>query len=179
MMLKKYAVACGTLSSLALVCGMAFASDNTITFQGEVADETCSVTVNGNSASPVVLLPTVSAGQLNASGQTAGATTFDIGVSGCTGSPDGLTVSTVFVGNQVTSAGNLGNTGSAGNVELQIVDTTGAEINFTNGFTADGDLVMGANETSASAAYTAQYFATGVATPGSVMATMQYSVSYQ
>ena len=39
----------------------AFASDNTITFLGEVADETCSVTVNGVAASPTVLLPTVSA----------------------------------------------------------------------------------------------------------------------
>lgn len=36
------------------------ASDNTITFQGEVTDQTCAVTVNGNAVSPVVLLPTVS-----------------------------------------------------------------------------------------------------------------------
>jgi major type 1 subunit fimbrin (pilin) len=48
-----------------LVSGSVFAaSDNTITFQGEVTDETCSVAVNGNSASPVVLLPTVSASDL-------------------------------------------------------------------------------------------------------------------
>lgn len=103
--------------------------------------------------------------------QTAGQTTFDIGVSGCTGDADGMTVSTVFVGNQVTSAGNLGNTGTAKNVELQILDIKGTEINFTNGFTGDGDLELGPNETSAS--YTAQYLATGSAAPGSVTSTLQ------
>ncbi|MFT8210809.1 MAG: fimbrial protein [Symbiopectobacterium sp.] len=117
MMLNKYAVAFGFVASLVVVPGMALASDNTISFQGEVADETCEVSVNGNNASPVVLLPTVSASQLNAAGQTAGQTTFDIGVSGCTGDADGMTVSTVFVGNQVTSAGNLGNTGTANNAQ--------------------------------------------------------------
>ena len=58
------------------------ASDNTITFQGEVTDQTCSVTVNGNALSPVVLLPTVSISDF-ASSTTAGATAFEVGVSGC------------------------------------------------------------------------------------------------
>lgn len=179
MMLNKYAVAFGFVASLVAVPGMALASGNTISFQGEVADETCEVSVNGNNAAPVVLLPTVSSSQLNAAGKAAGETSFDIGVSGCTGDADGMTVSTVFVGNQVTSAGNLGNTGTAKNVELQILDTKGKEINFTNGFTGDGDLALGPNETSASASYTAQYLATGAATPGSVTSTLQYAISYQ
>lgn len=89
-------------------------SDNTITFQGEVSDETCSVVINGNQAKPVVLLPTVSTKDLSEQGKTAGPITFDIGLSGCTGSKDKTTkISTVFVGNQVTSNGNTGNTGSA------------------------------------------------------------------
>ncbi|STR43989.1 putative fimbriae; major subunit [Klebsiella michiganensis] len=33
-------------------------SNNTITFRGEVSDETCSVAINGNQAKPVVILPT-------------------------------------------------------------------------------------------------------------------------
>lgn len=40
-------------------------------------------------------------------------------------------ISTVFVGNQVTSNGNLGNTGSAKNVEVQLLDTSDAVINLT------------------------------------------------
>ncbi|WP_390902506.1 MULTISPECIES: fimbrial protein [Winslowiella] len=178
MMLKKYSVACGALASLAVLPGLAFASSNTISFQGEVAAQTCGISINGVDTSPVVLLPTVSTAQLDTSGKSAGATTFEVGVSGCTGSAEGMSFSTVFVGNQVTSAGNLGNTGTAGNVELQIVDSTGGNINFTNGFTGNRDLVLGANQTSASSTYTAQYFSTGVATPGSVMATMQYAISY-
>lgn len=169
------------LLGTALVSGSAFAaSDNTITFQGEVTDETCSVAVNGNSASPVVLLPTVSAADLAASGDTAGPVTFDIGLSGCTGSSSADTkISTVFVGNQVTTNGNLGNTGTATNVEVQLVDTTGAVIDLTNGFTGDGDLTLAAGDTEASATYTAQYYATSASTAGTVEATLQYAVSYQ
>jgi major type 1 subunit fimbrin (pilin) len=89
-------------------------SNNTITFRGEVSDETCSVAINGNQAKPVVILPTVSAKELAKGGDTAGQVTFDIGLTGCTGNADKPTkISTVFVGNQVTSNGNLGNTGDA------------------------------------------------------------------
>ncbi|EPT0360550.1 fimbrial protein [Enterobacter cloacae] len=164
-----------------LTSGSAFAvSDNTITFQGEVTDETCSVTVNGNSASPVVLLPTVSASELAASGNTAGQVTFDIGVSGCTGNSSGETkISTVFVGNQVTTNGNLGNTGTAKNVEVQLMDTSDAVINLANGFTGNGDLKLAANQKEATATYTAQYYASSAASAGTVEATLQYAVSYQ
>lgn len=75
------------------------ASDNTITFQGEVTDQTCSVTVNGNALSPVVLLPTVSISDF-ASSTTAGATAFEVGVSGCAVDTVDREISTVFVGNQ-------------------------------------------------------------------------------
>ena len=60
-------------------------SNNTITFRGEVSDETCSVAINGNQAKPVVILPTVSAKELAKGGDTAGQVTFDIGLTGCTG----------------------------------------------------------------------------------------------
>ncbi|EJY8756377.1 type 1 fimbrial protein, partial [Salmonella enterica] len=84
MSMKKYlAMITGSL----LVSSSAMAvSDNTITFQGEVSDETCSVVINGNQAKPVVLLPTVSTKDLSEQGKTAGPITFDIGLSGCTGS---------------------------------------------------------------------------------------------
>lgn len=89
MSMKKYlAMITGSL----LVSSSAMAvSDNTITFQGEVSDETCSVVINGNQAKPVVLLPTVSTKDLSEQGKTAGPITFDIGLSGCTGSQDKTT----------------------------------------------------------------------------------------
>ncbi|WOR89417.1 fimbrial protein [Proteus mirabilis] len=154
-------------------------SDNTITFQGEVSDETCSVSINGNQAKPVVILPTVSAKELKDSRDTAGQVTFDIGLSGCTGNTDKPTkISTVFVGNQVTSNGNLGNTGNATNVEIQLLDTAQKVINLTGGFKGEGDLQLKPGETQASATYTAQYYATGAASAGTVEATLQYAVSY-
>ena len=64
-MLKKCYLA--MLSGSLLVSANAMAlSENTITFQGEVTDETCSVAINGNQATPVVLLPTVSSADLGA-----------------------------------------------------------------------------------------------------------------
>lgn len=156
------------------------ASDNTINFQGEVTDQTCSVTVNGNTSAPVVLMPTVSTADLAASGSTAGQTTFTMGLTGCTANTSAsTTVSTVFVGNDVTSAGNLGNTGTASNVDVQILDTSGSAIDLTDGYTASGDLTLATNATESSADYTAQYYATGTATSGTVAASLQYAVTYQ
>jgi major type 1 subunit fimbrin (pilin) len=166
-----------------LFASQAFAfSDNTVTFQGEVTAETCSVTINGNSAKPLVLLPSVNVSALSAPGSTAGQATFDIGVTGCKGSANTSTiVSSVFAGNSVSTAGNLSNvaaTDAATNVEVQILDTKSKPIDFTSTFKADGDLTLVSGETASSATYTAQYYATGTATAGAVESTMQYAVSY-
>lgn len=154
-------------------------SNNTITFQGEVTAQTCSVTVNGVDAKPVVLLPTVSSTVLNASGRTAGKTTFTLGVSGCATSVDDINIKTVFIGNQVTTAGNLKNGGTAKNVELQLlkdaVTTTG--INLNSGIAQEG-IVLKAGNTSAEHDFAVQYLATGQASAGSVISSVQYAVSY-
>lgn len=169
----------------ALFASQAFAvSNNTIAFQGEVTAEACSVTVNGNTAKPTILLPTVNVSALNGSGKVAGQTTFDIGVTSCGGNNITSTaISTVFTGNNVSDKGNLSNlaaTDAAGNVEIQILDTKGKGINFNDGsFSGAGDLTLAAGKKEASATYTAQYYATGAATAGAVEATMQYAISYK
>ncbi|KHJ67546.1 fimbrial protein [Pantoea rodasii] len=181
MMTQKNKSLLALVVSSALFSASAFAaSDNTINFQGEVADETCSISVNGNAASPVVLMPTVSKADLAASGDTAGQTAFTVGLTGCTGDASASTkISTVFVGNNVTANGNLANTGTATNVEVQLVDSKDAVINLTGGYTGSGDLTLAAGETEASATYNAQYYANGVATAGTVEASLQYAVTYQ
>ncbi|HED9572416.1 fimbrial protein [Klebsiella pneumoniae] len=177
-MFKKTTLALLTASLFISTSALAI-SNNTITFRSEVSDETCSVAINGNQAKPVVILPTVSAKELAKGGDVAGQVTFDIGLTGCTGNTDRATkISTVFVGNQVTSNGNLGNTGDATNVEVQLLDTANKVINLTNGFKGEGDLQLKPGETEASATYTAQYYATGAASAGTVEATLQYAVSY-
>ncbi|VTT28384.1 putative fimbriae; major subunit [Klebsiella pneumoniae] len=180
--MKKLAFLSVTAMSV-LFASQAFAiSDNTITFQGDVTTETCSVTINGNSAKPLVLLPSVNASTLAESGKTSGKATFDIGVSGCTGSKDATTkVSSVFAGNSVATTGDLSNvatTDAATNVNIQILDTKDKAIDFSSPFTADGDLTLDAGKSAATATYTAQYVATGKATAGAVESTMQYAVSY-
>ncbi|AJJ11475.1 putative fimbrial protein [Yersinia rohdei] len=155
------------------------ASNNTITFQGEVTAQTCSVSVNGVDANPMVLLPTVSSSDLDASGKTAGKTTFTLGVTGCASSAADIDIKTVFVANQVTTSGNLGNTGTATNVELQLLKdaTTTTGINLNSNVAQDG-IVLKAGDTSAEHDFAVQYYATGQAGPGSVIGSVQYAVSY-
>ena len=167
------------IAAAAVVSGSAFA-DNTIKFQGEVADQTCEVSINGNASSPMVLLPTVPKSSLNTSGSTAGDTNFTVSVSGCTATASATAIKTVFVGNNLTSNGRLGNTGTATNVSLRLVDpaspTTPLDL---TGQTGNPGLVLAANATSAAYDYAVQYYAEGAATPGSVLGSVQYAVSYQ
>ncbi|POT55709.1 type 1 fimbrial protein [Citrobacter amalonaticus] len=171
--------------TLALACTVAAVStsamaDNTIRFQGEVADQTCVVSINGNPSSPQVLLPTVPKSALAASGVTAGQTPFSIDLTGCTASASATAIKTVFVGNNLTSDGRMGNTGSATNVSLQLIDpaapTTPLDL---TGQTGAAGLNLAANATSASYNFAVEYYAEGVSTPGSVLGSVQYAVSYQ
>ncbi|RQH04730.1 fimbrial protein [Paraburkholderia dinghuensis] len=169
--------------ALAAVPAFAFAAPNTINFQGEVTDQTCQVSVNGNPGNPTVLLPTVPATALSGAGSTAGQTTFTVAVSDCM-APVSTTqaINTVFVGNLVTTAGNLGNTGTATNVALQLLDPAGGapfDLTAAGGVYAPG-LELQADETAAAHDFAVQYISeTGAATAGTVLGSVQYSVSYQ
>lgn len=164
---------------LALVSGSAFA-DNTIKFQGEVSDQTCVVSINGNSSSPLVLLPTQPTSALATSGTTAGDTAFTLALTGCTASSSATAIKTVFVGNNLTSDGRMGNTGTATNVTLRLVDPANPStpLDLTGQVGAPG-LDLAANATSASHDFAVQYYAEGQSTPGSVLGSVQYSISYQ
>ncbi|KTS29385.1 fimbrial protein [Pantoea stewartii] len=179
-MLNTKAMTLPLLISAALVSGQALAdSANTINFKGEVSDETCSVSVNGNESAPVVLMPTVGVNELLKTGDIAGKTDFTVAISGCTGSTNSTRVSTIFIGNNVSTTGNLKSNGSAENVEVQLLDTEGKEINLTGGYDGNGDLTLSPGETEKSATYSAQYYATNSATAGTVSASLQYAVTYQ
>lgn len=161
---------------------MAFAaSQNTITFKGQVASQTCSVTVNGNAANPVILMPTVSADALKAANSKAGETPFTIGVSGCQapGAGQTLAIKTAFLGSNVTSAGNLVNAGTAANVQVQLLDGAGGAAVKLNGITSVAGLVLNGTDTSASHDFAVQYISeAGTAGPGTVSATAQYALDY-
>lgn len=156
------------------------AGPNTITFMGEVSDQTCEVEINGNAANPVVLLPTATTAELTAAGSTAKETVFTLGVTGCDGTA--FTSKTVFVGNTVDANGNLTNVAASGaaNVALQLLDApSGAAIDL-NTSTPVAGVTLAAGETEGTVDYAVQYISVaGGATAGPVLGSVQYAVSYQ
>ena len=155
-------------------------STNTITFKGEVSEQTCEVTINGVTARPVVLLPTVSKTELASASSSAGLTTFTLGVTGCAVTSGALDVKTLFVGNNVSATGNLQNTGSATNVELQLLtDATGTTPVDLRTSTAIAGVTVAAGQTSGEHDFAVQYFSpTGSATAGTVLGSVQYAITY-
>lgn len=170
-----------TLSALVLTAlfGANAHANNTITFLGEVSDQTCEVAINGATANPTVLLPTVSTADLAAAGSVAGETPFTLSVSGCTiNATQALPIKTVFVGNSVTAAGNLGNAGTATKVSLQILDAVGGNaVDLTGVATVDG-LNVAPGASTASHDFAVQYYSEGAATAGTVVSSVQYAISY-
>ncbi|MFP5595843.1 fimbrial protein [Kluyvera sp. 142486] len=157
------------------------ASANTVQFQGEVNAQTCTVNINGNSAAPIVLLPTVSTGSLSTAKSTAGDTKFTVNVTGCN-TTDAASISTVLAGNNITTNSNLGNSGgTATNVSIQILDSDGSTaLAFVNGSTVKTtQFTKAASSATASQDLTARYYAEASdVTPGTVIASAQYSISY-
>ena len=183
-------------NALAVALDPAAYSDNTVTFLGQVTDQTCQMTINGQAIRPVVLLPTVPLNTFE-SKEKAGDTDFVVAISGCTmGYPaddaravktylrEGDTISTMFVAHEIEGR-NLQNvipaaSGGAKNIHINIVDTRDTDIDFTDVFHGNGDLKLDADG-NASATYTAQYIAHDVQanrSAGYVRASMQYALSY-
>jgi major type 1 subunit fimbrin (pilin) len=156
---------------------MANAADGTITFKGAVTANTCTVKVNEGAATNTVTLPTVTAGQLAASGDTAMPTEVRIALSACT---TGLTSTRAFfeAGPNVTAAThNLKNNGTATNVEVQLLTpaSTVIKIGDTSQRSAAGTTLT---DGAAVMTYQAQYYATAAATAGTVDTSVTYSIDY-
>ncbi|WP_202740542.1 fimbrial protein [Acinetobacter sp. 'aerobic (ED)'] len=155
----------------------------TITFQGEVATQTCQAQVNGQSDT-VVLLPTVSQSSLAAAGATTGITPFSISVKDCATAGADTEIKTKFLGRSVTAEGNLGNvatTNPATNVSIQLTsDAAGKTPVALNGVTLVDGLILKSGATSADHQFGAQYIAEGgAATAGAVTGVVEYTLSYQ
>lgn len=154
---------------------MAIAAE-TITFQGAVDSNTCSVNVNGNS-SPTVTMPTVGVASLDTMGKTAGATPFIVDITGCSTTADDIALR--FVAHNPDDA-NLGLTpaSTATNVSVQILN--GAAGSTPIAF--NGGIAQSATQTTdnGTATYdlTAQYYAKSAAGAGSVTAVADYEVIY-
>lgn len=156
------------------VANMAMAA-NTITFTGTVEANTCTVNIDGNT-NPTVTLPTVGVGSLTATGNTAGATPFTISITGCeAGTTDNVAVR--FAAHNPDGT-NLGSTGSATNVAVQLLNGSAGStpITFTTGIAQTAAKTI--NNGTASYDLTAQYYANAAATAGTVLAVTDYEVIY-
>lgn len=172
------------LIALAIIAAPGFAAAaDTITFQGEVTDQTCTVTINGTQGNAIVLLPTVPANSLSAPNAVAGVTPFTLGVTGCSSS-GAQSIKAKFLGHNVDTNGNLSNiaaTSPASNVALQLLETTGgAVINLSGGVVSATTGVDLSGATSGTHDYAVQYISVpGGATAGKVTGVTEYTVTYQ
>lgn len=171
---RKLLSAC-VLAGLAFASQQAFAADGTITFTGQIVATTCVIN-GGTNASFTVTLPTVSTGAFTSN--VAGATPFQIALTGCTGT--GTSVHAYFEGPGVNTSGRLANAGSANGVEVQLLDNNSGSQQVINAAAGDGfqnsqpvTLQSGA----ATLNYVARYYSTAPVA-GSVQSQVAYTIVY-
>ncbi|KVV43758.1 hypothetical protein WT27_09725 [Burkholderia territorii] len=164
----------------------AYASDGTITFNGNVIASTCKP--DGGPADLTVTLPPVSTAALGEAGKSAGRTPFSLSLTGCStseGNPTKVAV-TFEAGPSVNqSTGRLtvdaGTTEAPGakNVELQVLNAQQQPVKVGAAGDQNSLLVDIGQDGKAKMDYYAEYIATGAAEAGAVNTRVQYSLNYQ
>lgn len=153
------------------------ASDGTISFTGNINSQTCTVSVNGAGSSATVALPTVASSLLQNAGETAGATRFTVDLSECS-----TTTGDVYAyfeqGSNVNADGRLTNTGTATNVDLELLDNAGTTLNAGSSDQTTSPVTATLVDGAASLTYAARYYATAAATAGTVASSVTYSINY-
>lgn len=175
------------LMSVATVGSVQAASDGVINFAGELVAQTCTVTIDGGTSPQTKNLPKVSTSILKAAGETAGATSFLIGLTGCDTTPGSVTTFYEAGATVDATTGRMRNTTAAGaggatNVELQLLDGGPAANPIFIG--SDEQLVTNTRYTIDAAGtvtmpYAVEYFATGATTAGPVTSQVTFSIDYQ
>ncbi|MHA6313535.1 fimbrial protein (plasmid) [Pantoea sp. S-LA4] len=175
-MKKVSMISLGLLLAAAQV-NAAEASDGTINFTGQIESQTCTVSVNGGTSTGTVVLPTVSSSLLKTSGQTAGSTRFTIDLSDCS-TQTGDVYAYFEQGSNVNANGRLNNTGTAENVELQLLDNASNALNAGSTAQTTSPVTATLAAGAATLTYAAEYFATAAATSGTVASSVTYSINY-
>lgn len=153
------------------------ATTGVITFQGALVADTCTVTTGANN-NFTVTLPSVQTSTLTSAGQTGGLTPFTIGLTGC--SPSVPVRAQFSAGTAGLSNDYMKNTGLAGNVQLQLLNSGGAPIALSQSTAAlQGDTLKTTDATGAATlSYSVQYYATGATSAGSVTSNVNYTIVY-
>ncbi len=202
--MKKLTLAAGLLFSLGGISSAFGAADGTITFNGRVVDQTCTVTNGSNTGNFDVKLPPVNKTQLAADGQVAGATKFNIVLTGCKAASSGTGTDGVrayfLPNNQYVdpTTHNLKNIAQASgtdavadHVQIQLTHADTNKViavgenmddqvaSITNPwFSFEADTAPG--KAKATLTYSAQYVAVGAsAEPGIVQSKVEYNIIYK
>lgn len=167
------------LAAMLLAPRGAQASDGTITVNGQITANTC--TINSGTPNLTVTLPTVSTVALP-SGSVAGATAVTMSYSGCSA---GLTSATVYFeagANVDYSTGCLKNTATTGasNVEVCFANTAGTAIDLGKPSGSQGMTAATLSSGAGTGTFLVRYAAaTAAATAGTYTSQVTYSVVYQ
>ena len=170
------------IAGTAIAAQTASAADGTITFNGEVTANTCTINGNGSGASDfLVTLPSVSTSALAADGVSAGRKDFKIELTNCT--PDSGNVHTYFEPGITTDlqTGNLiVDAGGAQNVQIRLLNDDFSAIKAGFADAAQNSKPVAIAGGSATLPYFAEYVAVGgPATAGVANSSVVYSLSYQ
>lgn len=178
--MKKVTLALSVMAALGIANLAQAASTGTITFNGELTASTCDVSVEGQGPDATVVLPTLGTNVLDTPSKTAGDTRFVMALTNCAGTLQ--TASAYFEdGATVNAQGRLINSGTATNVDLQLLDGSGSRgvINVGSGTQATTTTYVDTSTGSASLPYDVRYFATAATTAGTVVSSVVYSLQYK
>ena len=202
--MKKLTLAAGLLFSLGGISSAFGAADGTITFNGRVVDQTCTVNTGAN-GDFTVKLPTVNKTQLASVGAVAGLTRFNIELTNCkpatTGGTDGVRAyflpNSRYVDPDTHNLKNIatgnGTNAPAEHVQIQLthadtskviavgenVDVQGHENDPYNPW-SDFKANAGAATATAHLTYHPQYVAVGAAAgAGTVESKVEYNIIYK
>lgn len=156
----------------------ALAADVRITINGQLDATTCKVDNATGELAKTVTLPTLTSNTLSAAGATGGRRPIDLAVSGCDAATTKALVHFEGGGANITPAGGLANTATAGaatNVEIQLLDAQAAPLNV-NTANPEYTLTSGAGNIRMYAQY---HSPNGNAGPGIVTSTVALSFEYK
>ncbi|WP_139852830.1 fimbrial protein [Acinetobacter pullicarnis] len=161
-----------------------YAAEGSITFSGSLVSGTCTPSIEGGAgvSSGTVTLPTLNISELKDANKTAGEMKFTIALTGDAGS-DGCESGGKFATPyfepdiaKVNSQGRLINTGTATNVDIQILDGANRTIDLMKD---TADQITSVSPGHKDYNYIARYYATDTAGAGAVNASISYSFIYK
>ncbi|WP_158012912.1 fimbrial protein [Salinivibrio kushneri] len=153
------------------------ANANKVRLLGATTNQTCVIEVNGSSSNPVVLLPTVAIDKLLTPSSIAGETWFEFSLRDCIPSQARNVYVTRLIGEASTEGNLVNSNGSAKNVVLQLMASSGIPIDIND--LASVELNVVPEQGNANISIGVRYLSEkGSATSGSIVSRIQYLVTY-